>query len=653
MSPIRLAKSTSSRGFVGKEGNYPIPVPLSLFFLPLPISTFVSSDSCDVSVCGFSEYPCSSLSFLNSRIGSTPDTQITFNTNLEHSGELSLSERLTVIGSNNEMTIKETALSETNTALFTIPPVRRSHHCRSCFHRTSNIRVFCNANQARLKCGIAPQPRRASTHPVHSDPDSFRFESPHEHDFFNSINSSNEKAGVILTVLTESTSFLLHNNTFTSCTCSGQANAIFLELVNTTAVQADSFDYLMTDLVFDSPSSNTDTKIKIDVFVVGNNLDKTMTSTKWDNSFSREKGSSLGERTQQQASTSLLPYLVALEGPVEIDDDGKGFEKCGHFFLFCNSLELGLRRMKEASVDTMKVMERITATTPIEPQCDLCVEGNDELSSLSFSLNGCFINSPKDATPSTLLLVSRHRHPIRINTPDPHPIPSPSLIALTTGELLFSSHTPRKSIVLQSTPLIASSGSITMTNCNFTSISRVDGLGCVLEASGTPTWILLNGKNPNTVRLSNWEGTLSPSSPRPSVLLFIPTDSNDPPFSTDPSNPHSLLYEFYPRDPTMIVVRKNDVSEDHPLCGSSQLPCLTIDKSVGLTKVRTVEIIGEGEISSVMKLDGDLLGLGGHKKEGTVQMKEGGQFMNNLFDDPDTLHLFHHTGRLIVDSDNV
>ncbi|KAK2940023.1 hypothetical protein BLNAU_25066 [Blattamonas nauphoetae] len=623
MSPIRLAKSTSSRGFVGKEGNYPIPVPLSLFFLPLPISTFVSSDSCDVSVCGFSD-----------RIGSTPDTQITFNTNLEHSGELSLSERLTVIGSNNEMTIKETALSETNTALFTIPPVRRSHHCRSCFHRTSNIRVFCNANQARLKCGIAPQPRRASTHPVHSDPDSFRFESPHEHDFFNSINSSNEKAGVILTVLTESTSFLLHNNTFTSCTCSGQANAIFLELVNTTAVQADSFDYLMTDLVFDSPSSNTDTKIKIDV----------------DRRF--------GERTQQQASTSLLPYLVALEGPVEIDDDGKGFEKCGHFFLFCNSLELGLRRMKEASVDTMKVMERITATTPIEPQCDLCVEGNDELSSLSFSLNGCFINSPKDATPSTLSFSSLA---IVIPSESTHQ----SLFSSLSGTLSFTSctitgsspnpiafsdcshnrraslsFTHSKSIVLQSTPLIASSGSITMTNCNFTSISRVDGLGCVLEASsdgevcvrsstfsscqsgGTPTWILLNGKNPNTVRLSNWEGTLSPSSPRPSVLLFIPTDSNDPPFSTDPSNPHSLLYEFYPRDPTMIVVRKNDVSEDHPLCGSSQLPCLTIDKSVGLTKVRTVEIIGEGEISSVMKLDGDLLWIG-VTKEGNRSNERG------------------------------
>ncbi|KAK2944025.1 hypothetical protein BLNAU_21024 [Blattamonas nauphoetae] len=68
----------------------------------------------------------------------------------------------------------------------------------------------------------------------------------------------------------------------------------------------------------------------------------------------------------------------------------------------CNSLELGLRRMKEASVDAMKVMERITATTQLEPQRDLCIEGNDESSTLSFSLDGCFVNSPKDATTSSL-----------------------------------------------------------------------------------------------------------------------------------------------------------------------------------------------------------------------------------------------------------
>ncbi|KAK2946711.1 hypothetical protein BLNAU_18383 [Blattamonas nauphoetae] len=181
-----------------------------------------------------------------------------------------------------------------------------------------------------------------------------------------------------------------------------------------------------------------------------------MIATKWENSFSREKGSSLwGEDTTSGLSISLLPSLAALEGPVEIDDDGKGFEKCGHF-LFCNSLKLGLRRMKEASVDTMKVMEKITATTPLEPQCDLCIEGKNE---------------------------------------------------------------------------------------------------------------------------------------------------------------------------------------DHPLCGSSELTCLSVDTSVGLTTVRTVEINGEGDVKTQMRMDGDFLTIEGHRKRGVVRMIGKGQIVSNVFGNPDTLLL--------------
>ncbi|KAK2950383.1 hypothetical protein BLNAU_14718 [Blattamonas nauphoetae] len=384
--------SDSLMDFAVKEGDHPVSVTLFLYFSSLGDEMIISNDSCDVSVCGFSEYPCASLTAFHSRIGDTPDKTVTFRTSIDHSAELTLTEGTTLAGNEQHLVIKETSTSEIPNSLFTI----RANH--------SSLLKCQSGSLEMSNCSLTQQD---STHIPSTLIQILSGSSLNVNQtFFTCVASLNEKASVISAIITESTSFLLHNNTFTICTCSGQTNAIFLEFVNTTVLQANSFNYLMTDLVFDSPSSNTDTEIEIDVYVVGKNLDKTMTSTKWENSFSREKGSSIrGEDTATGPNISLLPYLVALEGPVEIDDDGKGFEKCGHFFMSCNSLELGLRRMKEASVDAMKVMERITATTQLEPQRDLCIEGNDESSTLSFSLDGCFVNSPKDATTSISVLV--------------------------------------------------------------------------------------------------------------------------------------------------------------------------------------------------------------------------------------------------------
>ncbi|KAK2957899.1 hypothetical protein BLNAU_7075 [Blattamonas nauphoetae] len=663
---------------LGKEGDHPVPVPLFLYFSSLGEEVFISNDSCDVSVCGFSEYPCASLAALHSRIEDTPDTTVTFRTSIDHSAELTFTEDTTLAGNEQHLVIKETSTSETPNSLFTIRANMSIEQLFVEIPSTFQHSSLLQCQSGSLEMSNCSLTQKGST-PIPSTLIQILAGSSLSvsKTFFTRVISSNEKAGVISAIITESTYFLLNNNTFASCSCSGQANAIFLELENTTTVHADSFDYLMTDLVLDSSSSNSDTEIEIDVFVVGNNLDKTMTSTKWENSFSREKGSSLwGEDTATGLNISLLPYLVALEGPVEIDDDGKGFEKCGHFFLFCNSLELGLRRMKEASVATMKVMEKITTTTLLEPKCDLCIYGNEESSTLSFSLDGCFVNSPKDATPSSLsfsslaiIVPSESNHQSLFSSLSgtlsftsctvtgsfSNPIIF-SLITLTTGDLLFS-FTHSKSIALQSTPLIASSGSITMTNCNFTSISRVDGLGCVLEAdssgsilvqhclfvscisNSTTNWIHLLGADTHTLNKENWEGTLNTSSLRSSVLLSTSLLSASSISGADPFDPHSLLYEFYPRTTPRIVVQKDEKNEDHPLCGSGELPCLSVDTSVDLTKVRTVEINGEGEVKTQMKMDGDFLTIEGHKKRGVVKIVGKGQIVNNVFDDPDTLLL--------------
>ncbi|KAK2949901.1 hypothetical protein BLNAU_15130 [Blattamonas nauphoetae] len=320
--------SDSLADFTGKEGDHPVPVPLFLYFSSLGEKVFISNDSCDVSVCGFSEYPCASFAALHSRIEDTPDTTVTFRTSIDHSAELTFTKDTTLAGNGQNMVIKETSISETPNSLFTIKANMSIEQLFVQIPSTFQHSSLLQCQSGSLEMSNCSLTQKGST-PIPSTLIQILAGSSLSvsQTFFTCVASSNEKAGVISAIITESTSFHLDNNTFTSCTCSGQANAIFLELENTTAVHADSFDYLMTDLVFDSHSSNSDTEIEIDVFVVGNNLDKTMTSTKWENSFSREKGSSLwGEDTATGLNISLLPYLVALEGPVEIDDDGKGFE---------------------------------------------------------------------------------------------------------------------------------------------------------------------------------------------------------------------------------------------------------------------------------------------------------------------------------------
>ncbi|KAK2946677.1 hypothetical protein BLNAU_18429 [Blattamonas nauphoetae] len=108
----------------------------------------------------------------------------------------------------------------------------------------------------------------------------------------------------------------------------------------------------------------------------------------------------------------------------------------------------------------------------------------------------------------------------------------------------------------------------------------------------------------STLLKENWEGTLSSDSLRSSVLLSLSSVSS---LSEEVSSfdTHSPLSEFYPRVAPRIVVTKDSKNEDLWLCGSAALPCLSMDVSVELTKVREVEVKGEEEIGSRLKMDGD------------------------------------------------
>ncbi|KAK2944979.1 hypothetical protein BLNAU_20097 [Blattamonas nauphoetae] len=671
--------SRTSKDLMGKEGDHRIPIPLALFFASLPKQVFVDAEWCDVSVCGFAEYPCASLSALHSKIASIPDTTITLESSLTHSDELTFSERMSMVGGNNEMRISELSLSPTECGLFTttadvsftslfitVPSTFKHISLIDCQSGCLTMRN-CSLSQAsstRIPTVLIE---------LHSDASLSISES-----FFTSITSSHPKASVISAVLSEKGSLHVDNNTFSCCSCSGEAHSIFMSLSNSSEVHVNSFDYSLTSLVFSSPSSNSESTPSIDVLVIGRHLDRTVTLDRWEKSFSLENGESIwGDDKTTGMNTSLLPYLVSISGAVEVDWKGFSFEKCGHFFLFCSSFELGVARMEEADLNRIKIIEKIEVSSTIQMKGGNCVVGASVESILCFSKDGQFENSAKESVDSSLsfssLVITIERlertTPLFVSTSGSlsftscsfigtqSPTISFPLILIRNGELEMS-EIEAEDITLESDALIVSDGSVSISKSNFTSINRETGLGCVLESESenevrvvntsfiqcnsakTRTWIVLHGANGKTLKVENWEGTLDRFSPRPSVLLDDSSDTDSTSsLLSDESGAHSLLYEFYPRVSGEIVVSLGEVNEDHRLCGSWELPCLTVDDSVWKTGVRKVEIFGSSWMKSLMKMDGDLLWICGHKKKGILKMIGSSRIVNNLFDDPDTLLL--------------
>ncbi|KAK2960141.1 hypothetical protein BLNAU_5024 [Blattamonas nauphoetae] len=579
------------RDFVGKEGSHSIPVPLSLYFLTLPPSTFISADSNDASVCGFTEYPCASLTALHDRIKETADMTITFNTDLEHSTELAFSNSVTISGNEKTMTIKETSATATNTALFSLTAntqitalfvsVPSNFKHASVFHPLSDSLSIQNCSFTQSGAGSIVgsliQIDSGANLTLHTT-------------FFVSISSASEKAGVIVADISESASFLLNNNTFASCSCAGQAHSIFIALENKTEVTSSSFDYEMKNLVFSTSTSNSNAEKQINVFLTGNRIDLTTKSGDWEGSYSTDSPESLwGYDTSTGMNTSLLPYLVALEGTVEVDDKGYNFEKCGHYYLYCKTLSLGITRMGSShTINTIKVIDSIEVDSNVTLKGTNSVVGDKKASTLTFTENVLFENKVQDDVDSfltlrtlTISIPATSSHDALFTSSsgllkfDDCSFVAPasseltfSLISATGGTLELSSVTAERftltstplivssapvtitsssfsSITLESDPLILSEGSISISQSNFTSINRVTGLGCVLEAqksengpvkvidtsftsytsSNRPTWILLNDTHDTTKLSDSWEGTFNNSVHRHSVLVQLPSSS--------------------------------------------------------------------------------------------------------------------------------
>ncbi|KAK2957273.1 hypothetical protein BLNAU_7651 [Blattamonas nauphoetae] len=222
------------------------------------------------------------------------------------------------------------------------------------------------------------------------------------------------------------------------------------------------------------------------------------------------------------------------------------------------------------------------------------------------------------------------------------------LIRTSAGSLSLSS-VSIESFSLSAHPLIESSSPLSISHSTFSSITRdttnpsptvvlatitlsipvsvtdTSFTSCV--SSTEPRWIELVGTNPDTIRPTSWTNTFNHSSPPSSVVVRVPEWEHDPKF-----NPFSLLYLFSQRSEGIAVVSEGKSVGDHPLCGSSQMACLSIDGSVELTRVRTLEVLIKASLNNQLSIGQKSLTITGSNGEGRLQFVADGRISS---DDPE------------------
>ncbi|KAK2951619.1 hypothetical protein BLNAU_13503 [Blattamonas nauphoetae] len=454
---------------------------------------------------------------------------------------------------------------------------------------------------------------------------------------FSSIESSDELGGVVVGRVGDGAEFRLDNNTFKWCRCSGEANCVWMELKNKTSIP--TLDYSMTELIFEESSANSEEEMN--VLVVGNGLDTLITESKWEGSVDESNEWSVWVWDRQTGvNSSLLPYLIPISESVEVDGSGWEFKKCGHFHLFCRTVEFGLDRMESASIEWMKIVDSVFVEKEIKLNGTLAFSGMKSSSSMIFSNAGSFVLSKVGESPTTLTLSSLSFSISSRSSQDYLISSSDSTLTITScsfsstqtvlsplirmNEGLLKMEEVNVSDIETSCALIDTLSGVEIVGCCFESIRRSSNGPSVLSASpssdhvvrvqstkflncvcdGVAWWVFLRGEEGRVEKESDWEGTFNLSSPRSGVLVSREGVVG----GVEEMVGYSLIYEFYPRGSEMYVLT-SEMSEDHVLCGNMKVACKTVDGGFSLTQERSIVIVGNGSLESGMMVDGIDVGM--------------------------------------------
>ncbi|KAK2943791.1 hypothetical protein BLNAU_21296 [Blattamonas nauphoetae] len=386
--------SSSESQFVGKEGSFLPLVPLFLYFTAMESTGHLNPKWSDMSVCGLSVYPCKSLPSLWMRFGEKSemtDVTIEVEGDVEQVEPMELNKNVRLNGGGHTLTINERETSRnTESGIFEVSKEAEVNSMNVKIETLKSGSLFdCHSSSSlTLKDSSVTQLVSSIAGCLVCVKEGANLVV--NNTSFSSVSSTHSLAGVIVASVLEGCSFRLDNLTFSSCSSSGRSSCVWMELVNTTS--SPSFDCSMTDLKFVVTSAQTQNPAEttvIDVYLLGNNLDSMIEADLWKGSWDRSKERSIwADDSKSGVNSSILPYLVDISESVEVDESGWPFLKCGHFFLFCETLHFGLDRMQSANLDSMTIIHSASLVTTLEAKGVFSIVGKTSLSELSLSEDG-------------------------------------------------------------------------------------------------------------------------------------------------------------------------------------------------------------------------------------------------------------------------
>ncbi|KAK2963095.1 hypothetical protein BLNAU_2118 [Blattamonas nauphoetae] len=319
-----------------------------------------------------------------------------------------------------------------------------------------------------------------------------------------------------------------------------------------------------------------------------------------------------------QLSTSLLFYLTAHVGPVGVDESGYDIAKCGYHSVWCLTLPLALAKLPSSGSSTVVVQVRVEINETIAFSSSTIISGRAATSQLEVGEDAHFevqtidvnievstlvITLPSELSSSCMFSASGGSltfTTVSFVSSDPANEYSSQLIHSTAP--LSLSNVNVSSASLSDNALIESLSDVLVDGCHFSSVSRSTGLGSVIEANisettemkvthstfencksdSTTNWILLKGLNTLISQVSSWEGTLSRSSDRSSVMI-----------ESDGHEPFSLVDILFPPVVSSSVFVGGRGIDDLTSCGDESAPgrTISIGFKVGLTRPDASETI--------------------------------------------------------------
>ncbi|KAK2953973.1 hypothetical protein BLNAU_11075 [Blattamonas nauphoetae] len=253
-----------------------------------------------------------------------------------------------------------------------------------------------------------------------------------------SIIRSQERGSLLATSMKQDMGLTIDDLTFSSMPSSQDSVAI---LVNFSAIETPSF--ALTKLNYGQPAEPTARFVEI----IGKDISKwiTVNDSSFADSYTKKTDLNCLWSIDEEfdLSASLLFYLLPHAGPIGVEQDGYGIDRCGYSSVWCPTIDQSLLRMEEQSTTEMEVMGNVDLTNSIVLSRQLQIRGGVNISTVHVLSDGSITSSLHHTLTAEYLFIS---------LPDTH---NPNAVFVSSSDLIklnsltVSSTAPSNAMLVQ------------------------------------------------------------------------------------------------------------------------------------------------------------------------------------------------------------